>query len=61
VGIETLAVKKSTGEKLFYHNDDLGGVNVITDHNGIVAQLAEYDPWGTISRSQGGGKQIQIA
>ncbi len=27
VGNEMLAAKKSTGEKLFYHNDHLGGVN----------------------------------
>jgi RHS repeat-associated protein len=58
VGIETLAVKKSTGEKLFYHNDHLGGVNVITAQNGNLAQLAEYDPWGTISRQEGSGETL---
>jgi RHS repeat-associated protein len=57
VGNKTLAAKKG-GEKLFYHNDHLGGVNVITDINGLVAQLIEYDPWGKISRSEGGGEGI---
>jgi len=57
VGNKTLAAKKG-GEKLFYHNDHLGGVNVITDVNGLVALLIEYDPWGKISRSEGGGEGI---
>jgi hypothetical protein len=36
VGVETLA-SKIGGEKLFYHNDHLGGVNVITDIFGLTA------------------------
>jgi uncharacterized protein RhaS with RHS repeats len=50
VGTEMLAAKKSptTGseQQLFYHNDHLGGVNVITDISGNKVQLNEYDPWG---------------
>jgi RHS repeat-associated protein len=45
--------KKSTGAVLFYHNDHLGGVNVITDTSGTRVQLVEYDPWGQVSRSEG--------
>jgi RHS repeat-associated protein len=52
VGEETIASKKGT-EKYFYHDDHLGGVNVITDIIGGLAQLNEYDPWGGISRSEG--------
>lgn len=39
IGIETVAAKKGT-QKLFYHNDHLGGVNVISDINGLRVQLA---------------------
>jgi len=45
--------KKSTGAVLFYHNDHLGGVNVVTDESGTRVQLVEYDPWGQVSRSEG--------
>jgi RHS repeat-associated protein len=41
-----------TTTRHFYHNDHLGGVNVITDSNGRC-QLNEYDPWGGVSRSEG--------
>ena len=50
VGGEILAAKKGSS-KLFYHNDHLGGVHVITDSNGQRCQLIEYDPWGSVSRS----------
>ena len=53
LGNEILAAKKSTGEKLFYHNDHLGGINVITNLAAERAQLTEYDPWGKISRKEG--------
>ena len=52
VGNETLAAKKG-GDKLFYHNDHLGGVNVITDIFAVLVQLDEYDPWGKVSRPEG--------
>jgi RHS repeat-associated protein len=59
-GTELLAAKQTTStgtdKKLFYHNDHLGGINVITDddvnHNGAKQQLTEYDPWGKISRNE---------
>src|SRR3989337_2366672 len=51
IGIETFAAKKGT-QQLFYHNDHLGGVNVITDGSGARCQLNEYDPWGGESRSE---------
>ncbi len=53
IGIETFASKKSTGQKRFYHNDHLGGVDIITDMNLGEAQRDEYDPWGTVSKSVG--------
>ena len=55
IGIETVAAKRSNGQTLFYHNDHLGGVNVITDltHNGARVQLIEYLPWGGMSRQEG--------
>jgi RHS repeat-associated protein len=45
--------KKSTGQTLFYHNDHLGGVHVITDATGARVRLVEYTPWGEVSRSEG--------
>lgn len=45
--------KRSTGATLFYHNDHLGGVNVVTDASGARLQLVEYDPWGQVTRSEG--------
>jgi len=59
IGIENIASKKSTGEILFYHNDHLGGVNVITNTSGLLAQLIEYDPWGKVSRSEGAGDSLR--
>ena len=44
---------KVGANKHFYHNDHLGGVNVITDITGARCQLNEYDPWGAVSRSEG--------
>jgi hypothetical protein len=35
VGVETVASKRG-GEKLFYHNDHLGGVNLITNIFGVI-------------------------
>jgi RHS repeat-associated protein len=52
IGIENFASKRGAS-KYFYHNDHLGSVNVITDINGAPVQLNEYDPWGSVSRSEG--------
>ncbi len=55
-GNEILAAKKSSPMvdpvKLFYHDDHLGGINVVTDQSGTRAELNEYDPWGLVSRSE---------
>ena len=40
-------------ESLFYHNDHVGSVNVITNQSGTKCQVNEYDPWGSVSRSEG--------
>lgn len=53
IGNEILAARKGTNEKLFYHNDHLGGINVITKLDGTRSQLTEYDPWGKVSRQEG--------
>jgi RHS repeat-associated protein len=57
LGNELLASKQSPvsnpEKQVFYHNDHLGGVNVITDISGARVQLTEYDPWGKVSRSDG--------
>jgi RHS repeat-associated protein len=45
--------RKSGGQTLFYHNDHLGGIHVITDQDGLRQQLVEYTPWGEVSRSEG--------
>ncbi|PYN56685.1 MAG: hypothetical protein DMD94_06785 [Candidatus Rokuibacteriota bacterium] len=45
--------KRSTGATFYYHNDHLGGVNVVTDGSGAPVQLVEYDPWGQVSRAEG--------
>ncbi len=52
IGIENFASKRGTN-KYFYHNDHLGSVNVITDIAGTRVQLNEYDPWGSVSRTEG--------
>jgi len=50
---EIMAAKKSSGERFFYHADQLGSVHVITDITGMLAQLIEYSPWGRVVRSEG--------
>lgn len=52
IGNEMYASKKGA-TKYFYHNDHLGGVNVITDIGGNRVQLNEYAPWGGVSREEG--------
>jgi RHS repeat-associated protein len=58
LGTELLAAKKSSSEKMFYHNDHLTGVNVITDMNAAQSELMEYDPWGKLSRYESTGNGI---
>jgi hypothetical protein len=57
--VETFAAKKGT-QQLFYHNDHLGGVNVITDINGAQPQLNEYGPSGVVSKSVGNIDKTQM-
>jgi hypothetical protein len=56
VGNESLAAKKG-GDKLLYHNDHLGGVNVITDIFAVLVQLDEYDPCEKVSER---GERISL-
>jgi RHS repeat-associated protein len=53
IGTENFASRKGTDQYRFYHNDHLGGVNVITDGSGARCQLNEYDPWGSVSKQDG--------
>jgi RHS repeat-associated protein len=52
IGGETFASKKGTSQ-YFYHNDHLGGINVITDISCTEVQRNEYDPWGSVSKAVG--------
>jgi len=52
IGGETFASKKGTNQ-YFYHNDHLGGINVITDISFTEVQRNEYDPWGSVSKAVG--------
>ena len=51
-GGQLVALQKPGGA-VFYHNDHLGGVHVMSGANGLRVQLQEYDPWGKISRTEG--------
>lgn len=42
----------SDGKVIYMHEDHLGSINVVTDHNGHVRQILEYQPYGKTSRSQ---------
>jgi RHS repeat-associated protein len=57
IGTETFAAKKTpfqgSASKLFYHNDHLGSVNMITNEGGTREELIEYDPWGSVSKAEG--------
>jgi len=59
----TRLAARINGELAYYHNDHLGGINVITDHQGVQKELVEYEPYGQKSRSEksGGGAGDQLA
>ncbi len=46
---------------LYYHDDYLKGTNVLTDSNGTVKELIEYDPYGQMSRHDQYGSSEEIA
>ena len=48
-----ILASKAVSQKYFYHNDHLGGTNVLTDTTGNRAQLAEYGAFGNVSRLEG--------
>jgi hypothetical protein len=49
IGTEIIASKRDGVGKLFYHNDHLGGVNVIF---AVMVQLDEYDPCERVSEKR---------
>lgn len=51
---QRIASKDSTG-KYFYHNDHLGGANVITDESGREVKRVDYWPYGA-TKEQSGAK-----
>jgi RHS repeat-associated protein len=58
-GREIVAGKKGT-QKLSYHDDHLGGINVVTDTTtGAKLEVTEYDPWGNVSRNEPNNDSIE--
>ncbi len=47
LGDRRIALKDSTGLKLFFHEDHINSSNVITDASGDQAGMYEYDPYGS--------------
>ena len=45
---ELLARKDHNGSRYFYHNDHLGGTNVVTNESGDVVERTRYYPFGKI-------------
>ena len=40
------------GKVLYYHTDHLGGTNLLTDASGVVKELTEYEPFGSLSKHE---------
>jgi len=40
------------GEVAFIHPDHLGSANLVTDHDGLVSEIIEYQPFGSFSRHE---------
>ena len=51
----------TNGKIVFYHNDHLGGTNVISDAAGVVKELIEYDPFGSFSKHEKYGSSEEVA
>jgi len=45
--------KRSDGTVVFFQNDHLEGVYIITDDGGALRQRTEYGPWGEVVREDG--------
>ncbi|MBI3319284.1 MAG: hypothetical protein HYZ89_01680, partial [Candidatus Omnitrophica bacterium] len=52
-GSQRIAAKDSTGALRFYYPDHLGSTNVLTDAMGAMVELAEYTPYGSLTRREG--------
>lgn len=46
---------------LYYHADHLGSANVITDVNGVMKEISEYEPYGDFSRHEKFGADDEVA
>ncbi len=49
------------GKMLYYHTDHLGSTNVVTDAQGAVKELTEYQPFGTEGRHEKYGTSDEVA
>ena len=49
------------GVTMFYHQDHLGGTNVLTDVEGEVKELIEYKPYGSFNRHEKYGEEEVVA
>lgn len=52
LGSKRVVSVDSKGELLFYHQDHLGGLNVLTDNQGSIRDLTEYDPFGLVVKHE---------
>jgi len=51
----------SGNQTLYYHDDHLGGTNVLTDSTGNLKEVIEYEPFGTESRHDRYGSSAEVA
>ena len=51
----------SGAQTLYYHDDHLGGTNVLTDGTGALKEVIEYEPFGTESRHDRYGSSAEVA
>jgi RHS repeat-associated protein len=57
----TRVASLTNGKTMYYHNDHLGGTNVMTDSIGVRKELIEYDPYGEYSRHDKWGTDDELA
>ncbi len=54
----TRVAAQANDNVLYYHNDYLGGANVLSDQAGLKRDLTEYDPFGLVVRHERYGKDF---
>ena len=48
---DTRIASITNGSLKYYHDDHLGGTNLVTDSIGAIKQVVEYDPYGSLARN----------